>query len=94
MAEKSYKRFLPSFITILFELLEHWKRDAAHNSNIRKLDKTADQLGTIENMLVRLEKKIQYNRDLVDKLKFMLYISMAANLLLLIVILLKVFSLI
>lgn len=94
MAEKSYKRFLPSFITIVFELLEHWKRDAAHNSNIRKLDKTADQLGTIENMLVRLEKKIQYNRDLVDRLKFMLYISMAANLLLLIVIFLKVFSLI
>jgi hypothetical protein len=92
MAEKSYKRYLPSFITIVFELLEHWKRDAAHNSNIRKLDKTADQLGTIENMLVRLEKKIQHNRDLVDRLKFMLFISMAANLLLLIVILLKVFS--
>ena len=69
MAEKSFKRYLPSFITIVFELLEHWKRDSAHNSNIKKLDKTSEQLGTIEHMLVRLEKKIQYNRDLVDKLK-------------------------
>ena len=92
MAEKNYKRFLPSFITIVFELLEHWKRDSAHNSNIRKLDKTTEQLGTIENMLVRLEKKIQLNRDLVEKLKFLLYISMAANLILLIIIFVKIFG--
>lgn len=94
MAEKSYKRYLPSFITILFELVEHWKRDSAHNSNIRKLDKTAEQLGTIENMLVRLEKKIQVNRELVNNLKNMLFISMAANLVLLLIIFLRLFGVI
>ncbi len=94
MAEKNFKRYLPSFITIVFELMEHWKRDAAHNSNIKKLDKTTEQLGTIENMLVRLEKKIQYNRDLVSRLSFLLYISIAANLVFFALILLKVFTLI
>ncbi len=94
MAEKKYKRFLPSFITILFELLEHWKRHSTQNSNIKKFDKTSEQLGTIEHMLVRLEKKIQTNRDLVDKLKLLLYVSLAANLLLLIIILARVFGLI
>lgn len=94
MADKGFKRFLPSFITIAFELMEHMKRDSAHNSNIKKLDKTNEQLGTIEHMLVRLEKKIQNNRDLVDKLKTLLFVSMAANLLLLLVIFLKVFNLI
>ena len=93
MADKKFKSFLPSFITIAFELMEHWKRDTAHNSNIKKLDKTAEQLGTIENMLVRLEKKIQANREIVDKLRFQLQISMAANLVLLLVILLKVLGL-
>jgi transcriptional regulator of heat shock response len=94
MADKGFKRFLPSFITIAFELMEHWKRDSAHNNNIKKLDKTNEQLGTIEHMLVRLEKKIQTNRELVDRLKTMLFVSMAANMLLLIVIFLKVFCVI
>ena len=94
MAEKNYKRFLPSFLTIVFELLEHWRRDASHSSNIKKLDKTTEQLGTIEHMLVRLEKKIQTNRELVDKLKVYLLASVVANLFLLIIILARVFGLI
>ena len=94
MADKGFKRFLPSFITIAFELMEHLKRDTAHNSNIKKLDKTNEQLGIIEHMLVRLEKKIQTNRELVDKLKMVVFYSMGVNLLLLIVIFLKVFCLI
>ncbi len=94
MADKGFKRFLPSFITIAFELMEHWKRDSAHNSNIKKLDKTSEQLGTIEHMLVRLEKKIQTNREMVDKLKSVLFISMATNLFLLIIIFLRIFGII
>jgi len=93
MAEKGYKRFLPSFFLILFEIMNHWKKNVSHNSNIRKIDKTSEQLGTIEHMLVRLEKKIQVNRDLVDKLSFILFISMSVNLVLLIVVLLKVLGL-
>jgi hypothetical protein len=93
MAEKGYKKFIPSFLTILFELVEHWRRDAVHNNNIKKLNKTAEQLGTIENMLVRLEKKIQNSRDLVDRLRMYLFFSMTVNFVLLIVILLKVLGL-
>lgn len=92
MAEKKYKRFLPSFITILFELMEHWKRHTTQNSNVKKFDKTSEQLGTIEHMLVRLEKKILTNRELVDKLKVLLSISLIANLFLLLVILARVFG--
>jgi hypothetical protein len=94
MAEKKIKKFLPSVFLLLFELVSHWKRDFSHNTNIKKIDKTTEQLGTIEHMLVRLEKKIQQNRDMVDKLKAQLMISMTINLILLIVILIKVFSII
>ena len=90
MSDKGFKRFLPSFITIAFELMEHWKRDKTHNSNIKKLNKTAEQLGVIEHMLVRLEKKIQSNRELVDKLKFQIYLCSGVNFAVLLVILLKV----
>lgn len=93
MVDKGIKRFLPSFLLIAYQLINHWKRNLSHNNNIRKIDKTAEQLGTIEHMLVRLEKKIQANRDLVDKLRFMLFVSMSLNLVLLIVILLKVLGL-
>ncbi|MBM4399334.1 MAG: hypothetical protein FJ041_03255 [Candidatus Cloacimonetes bacterium] len=94
MAEKGFKRFLPSFITLAFELYEHWRRDAKQSNNIKKLDKTNDKLSTIEHMLVRLEKKIQTNRDLVDRLRFLLLFSWLINVLLVIIILLKVFCLI
>jgi hypothetical protein len=94
MPDKNLKKFLPSFMILVFELLSHWKRDFSHNNNIKKQDKTAEQLGTIENLLVRLEKKIQHNRDLVDKLKNLLFLSTAVNLMLLLVIFLKVFGII
>lgn len=90
MFEKGFKNFMPSFITIAFELMEHWKRDSAHNNNIKKLNKHNEQLGVIEHMLVRLEKKIQTNRDLVDKLKTQIYLCSAVNFAVLLVILLKV----
>lgn len=92
MAERSFKRYLPSFLILVFEVLKHFKRNVSHNNNIRKIDKTAEQLGTIEHMLVRLEKKIQLNRDMIDKLKLQLFLSMAINFVLLIFILLKVFG--
>ncbi len=93
MFDKGIKRFLPPFLLIAYQLMNHWKRNLAHNHNIRKIDNTAEQLGTIEHMLVRLEKKIQLNKEMVDKLKFMLVFSMSLNFVLLIVILLKVLGL-
>ncbi len=93
MAKAGFKSFLPSFITIAFELMQHWKRDYAHNNNIKKLDKTTEKLGTIENMLLRLEKKIQANRNLINRLQQILFVSLGANLILLLIILIKLLGL-
>lgn len=92
MGDKGFKRFLPSFFLIVYELFNHWKRDVSQNSNIKKIDKTAEKLGTIEHMLVRLEKKIQANRDIIQKLQAQLLISKLINLVLLIIILLRLFG--
>ncbi len=94
MSEKSIKKYLPSFITILMAIIERWKRQSVHNLEIKKIDQTREQLDTIENMLVRLEKKIQQNREMINSLKFILTLSIFANVVLLIALFLKIFAII
>jgi hypothetical protein len=94
MPDKNYKKFLPSFIFLVFELLSHWKRDFSQNNKVKKFDKTAEQLGTIENLLIRLEKKIQHNRNMLDKLIFTVNISLLVIFVTLTFIFLKVFGII
>ncbi len=94
MSDKSFRRFMPSFIPLIFELLQHFTRNKAHDQNIRKLDKTQEKLATVEHMMVRLEKKIQHNRAEIQKLAIRVQIFLIANLIVLIGVLLKVFEVI
>ncbi len=94
MADKGLKRFIPSFIPLVFELIQHFNRNKAHDQNIKKLDKTQEKLSTVEHMLVRLEKKIQTNRDEIQKLTIRIHIYLVANFIVLVAVLLKVFELI
>jgi hypothetical protein len=86
-----FNRFIPTFIPLLFELLRHFQRDNSHNQNIRKSDKTAEKLATMEHLMVRLEKKVQLNRDVYMKSFNQLRLWLALNSILLIAILIKVF---
>lgn len=88
---KLLNRFIPTFIPLVFELVRHFKRDTNHNQNIRKSDKTVEKLGTLEHMMVRLEKKVQFNRDFYSKSFNQLRLWLALNSILLIAILVKVF---
>ncbi len=58
MAQK-FKRFIPTFIPLLFEVIRHFRRDSAHDRNIKKFDKSREQLSTIEHLLVKLEKNVK-----------------------------------
>lgn len=94
MAALGFKKFIPAFIPLAFELLRQVKRNNHHDSNIRKTDKTAEKIATVEHLLVRLEKKVQANREVYSKTASRIYIWMAGNSILLILIGLKVFNLI
>ncbi len=94
MTDKSFKRFIPSFLPLAFELFQHFNRNKAHDANIKKLDKTQEKLATVEHMMVRLEKKIQTNRNEIQKLAVRVQIFLIANLVVLISVLLKVFEII
>lgn len=94
MADKTFKRFVPSFIPLLFELYRHFSRDHSHDQNIKKLDKTQEKLSTVEHMLVRLEKKIQTNREEIKKMAFRLQVYLIANFAVLLIVILKLFEVI
>ncbi len=91
MADRGFRRFMPAFIPLAFELFRHFKRDVNHNGNIRKSDKSTEKLATLEHMLVRLEKKIQHNRETYEKIANRIMIWLALNSLVLIAIAVKLF---
>lgn len=86
-----FRRFLPAYLPLAFELFRHFKRDLNHNGNIRKADHTSEKIATVEHMLVRLEKKIQHNRDTYEKIANRIYLLLSFNSVLLIAILVKIF---
>jgi len=89
MASKAFSRLIPTFIPLIFGLLRHFRRDALHNSNIKKFDKTDERLSSVEHLLVRMEKKLLQQRDDVQKAHGRLYWWLAINSALLMAILVK-----
>lgn len=91
MARSGLSRFMPAFIPLLFEVFRHFKRDMVHNDNIRKTDKTAEKMATMEHMLVRLERKIQHNRETYIKIANRVTFWLIINSALLVTVLIKLF---
>lgn len=87
----AFNRFIPAFIPLVFELVRQFKRDNNHNSNIKKTDKTAEKMGNLEHLMVRLEKKVQLNRDVYNKSFNQLRLWLFVNTALLIAIVVKLF---
>lgn len=88
---KNFSKYIPAFIPIVFEIFRQYKRNASHDGSIRKVDKTAEKIATVEHMLVRLEKKIQLNRETYEKIATRILIWLALNSALLIAIAIKLF---
>jgi len=84
-------KFIPTFIPVILELFSIVKRNAKHDQNIRKKDRTAEKIGSLEHLMVRLEKKVQQNRDYYQKSIKGVRIWLAINSALLIAILVKLF---
>lgn len=91
MGIKVSPKLLAAFGSALATMIMDKIRKAKHDGRAGKGDRTEEQIATIENMLVRLEKKIQENRSLVETVRLRMYIGLSINIVLLILILLKVF---
>jgi hypothetical protein len=88
---KAFNRLIPAFIPLVFEVMRHFRRDTNHNQSIRKNDNTQEKLGTIEHLMVRLEKKVQLNREVYIKSFNQLRIWLMINSVILIAIAVKLF---
>ena len=91
MAGSILKKLLPAFIPVAWEVINHFKRDMNHNSNIKKFDASEEKLPTIENLIVKVEKKALINRDEIRSFKGHFYIWAAINSALLIAVFVKLF---
>lgn len=91
MAGLTLKKLIPAFIPLALEIARHLKRDTVHNHNIRKLDNTEEKLATLENLIIKVEKKALGNREEIRALGLRLQIWLALNSLLLIAIAVKLF---
>jgi hypothetical protein len=92
MGFKVSTKLLSAFGTALASIIMSKIRKAKHDGFAGRGDRTEEQIATIENMLVRLEKKIQENRTLVETIRIRMYLGWAVNFIILILILLKVFG--
>ncbi len=93
MAGLTAKKLIPAFIPLVMEIVSHIKRDTSHNNDIKKFDKTQEQLSTIENLVVRQEKKLLSTRDEMKAANLRLQIWLLVNSALLIAIVIKLFFL-
>lgn len=93
MAGKIFNRVIPAFIPLLFEVARHFRRDTNHNIDIKKFDKSQEKLGTIEHLLVRLEKKMIQHRDKAQAFNNRITWWLAINSALLVAIAVKLFFL-
>ena len=70
---------LTKLIPILTAFLSNWMKNRKHNSEIKNFDKTEEKINIIENLIVRLERKIKESRDEISELKQQIMISRYIN---------------
>lgn len=74
------RSFIPSIISkLLFDGFQNWIRDFQHNKNIKKQDVVEDKLIVLENLQLKLDKRVKENRYRIDALRVFMIMSMIMN---------------
>lgn len=72
--------FIPSLISkLLFDGFQNWVRDYQHNRNIKKHDIVEEKLVIVENLQLKLDKRVKENMYKIDALRILLITSMIMN---------------
>ncbi|MCB5246949.1 MAG: hypothetical protein LHW57_02845 [Candidatus Cloacimonetes bacterium] len=93
MAGLTIRKLLPAFFPVAMEIFRHFKRDFSHNNNIKKFNESEEKLATIENLIVKVEKKALINREEIRAFKTQFVVWAVINSALLIAIFVKLFFL-
>ncbi len=61
------KPIIAGAVKILFEVIKHFLHDFELNRSAKKFEKYEEQFQTIENMLIKVDEKLQnYRREIAD----------------------------
>ncbi len=72
--------FIPSILSkLLFDGFQNWIRDYQHNKNIKKHDVVEEKLIVVENLQLKLDKRVKENKYKIDALRVLLIMSMIMN---------------
>ena len=63
---------LSHVISMGFDLAKHWLKDMENARKVSKIDQFAEQFGTLENLVIKLDRRVQENGKLIDRLKLQL----------------------
>jgi len=83
--------FIAGLIKAFFDIVNHFIRDFDNIRKVKKIDKFSEEFSTIEHLLVKLEKKLNEQRFLIEDLKTRI---LWGNIVIIILILLNIFYLI
>lgn len=91
MNKKTFNRLIPAFIPLIFSLVRQFRISSAHDSKIKKHDKSQEKIATIEHLMVRMEKKMVVQRDQAKVFNYRIMWWLAINSALLVAIFVKLF---
>lgn len=74
----SFLQYLP----LVASFAKNWLKNKEHDKQIRDHDQTTEKLSTIENLIVRLEKKLKETDFEIDDLKRQVLLSRTINIIL------------
>lgn len=78
-------------IPFLTTVVGSWMKNKDHDNRIKKFDNTAEKINTIENLIVRLEKKLKETREDLRELQHQVILSRIINIVLSCVIIIGMF---
>ena len=79
--------FIPTiFSKLVFDFFQNWLRDFHQGKNIKKNDVIEEKLITVENLQLKLEKKVKENKANIISIKNLLVTSMFINIIMFIII--------
>ncbi len=76
------KGSLLKFIPILTTFVSHFMKEKEHNSKIKNHNKTEEKITVIENLIVRLERKLKETREEIIDLRHQIMINRIINIIL------------
>ena len=82
---------LSNVISMGFDLAKHWLKDMENARKVSKIDQFNEQFSTLENLILKLERRVQEYGALIEKLQLQLLWSNIVIIALLIVTVLKLF---